>query len=166
MDADVIEVAVTAVGVVDRQQVGVLLPEDFGQPGGGEVDIDAGEAAGRCDGSGVVGPARVLEAQVLDARAAEDRRAAAQLLEPPGRGTSAATRESVRPAAPDVATTSTTRCPASASIASVPPVSSASSSGCAWKDTIVCGAGISLPPPVRACGTSPALAGTALRRRS
>ena len=43
------------------------------------------------------------------------------------------------PTSPAVATTSTTRCPCAASWAIVPEVSSASSSGWAWKKTTVCG---------------------------
>ena len=41
------------------------------------------------------------------------------------------------PSSPRVAKTSTTRCPAAAARASVPPEAMASSSGCAWKETMV-----------------------------
>ncbi|MFC7648849.1 hypothetical protein ACFQX6_56765 [Streptosporangium lutulentum] len=55
------------------------------------------------------------------------------------------------PRSPEVATTRTTRCPSAASIAMVPEVSRASSSGWAWKNTAVLTVLMRLTPFAR-CG--------------
>ena len=145
---DVVGVAVAAGGVVDGQHVGALLAQDRGQPLGGHAGVGAGERAarraGRPAGHPGVGvaratpPGRTPSASAAAPQLARRRRAE---LGPVPRPSAAS------PASPPVATTSTTRCPSAAARASVPPVSNASSSGCAWNDTSVYGTATHLPGP-------------------
>ena len=153
----VVGVAVAAVPVVDRQHVGALLAQDPGQP------LAARSRGTREGGSrGAAVPAVTAVPAVPDqpesAYPSTSTRAqpsacgrGVQLAAPALAEVARRRRPAASPASPRVATTSTTRCPSAAARARVPAVSSASSSGWAWKET-------------RCSGRSPLTGGTGVCR--
>ena len=159
---DVVAVAVAAVGVVGGQHVGLLLDQDGGQAAGGLDRVGRprtgwssrpqppwpavprpGPASGRPRARSRVGVAQPLQpGHAQDAWPSAPARPSAGR---PGPRRGPGSRHPPAPTSPRVATTSTTRWPAAAALAMVPAVSSASSSGCAWKHTSVEGIRSILP---------------------